>query len=1112
MTTSFTQSELSNKDSNKESDKFQLIHPDEFSQFKLNGFKFLKTVGKNDVAKESFAKALITDFSEVTEWITERPNAALKIIPPSDILTLDFDAHVNSDLTSAQIKLIEDYCKNHRISHDVTPHGIHIFLKVDGIEYKKTKVTRVTSLGARVEVFPPGKAISTYAPVFLDGAGSISNLPLSFSLTNVTMSILGRGYRHDGLKNGLIRYGTSPVLHSLFNALWCEPPLEEDELSSLSKWIMENIQEKSVPSSDNNTVERLTELFLQQKGSTYLFDPYNDCWLEREDSDRPVFKSIPIKIMRIAVFNWAKESLNCFLSTAKVTQLIHQLELVLFCDQLSQRDVICFRNGVYFKGTPEFIPYSELNMDLVVQHFIPLDYSADDSKVPPVWSNFIEDLFDLQTVKATDVLTLIVAHFLGKINGQYIYYLFGPPRSGKSTISTFLNNLFGSEIGNFTLANMGTNPRFFTSFLINKRGIIFPDVRLDTISNQAVDSLKRLTGSDFLTVETKGQTLTKELRCEFPVLITSQSNLSYIQDAGLYRRIIPIPFTKPVAVSQVNLTLAKELAESSAWLVMAALKLSNEDARSIALKISTETIGSFDDPIHVIIAEHLEFSDTHFTKAKDVYERYLWVCQEIGIEPNNKKRFNLDLLQRIALVKGLTLGNCRKLNDRGIRGVRLLPMTELSPDPMTDPSPDPMTDPSPDPMTDPSQEDPWRSSERISQVWVKQQKIASQISHLLLQMTSRYQMDTPYPDACVGPDLLDLYAKLFEPLQDLESLIDTPKEWELLVKEWEVARKSSKSTTVIEKTKWFNSKRLKSRAFPFKVYVKDVFYPRLYETQSILFNKKGKKIGSNTPNVSMLKEVRQQWYGHICTKLFDQPPISVDLNAAHLYIYSGLLRSAELDKIVRSGKMWELVMDELPTKFKRKPFLKKLLYSGLNGGSPRTFSNGWAEMGYLQGIKDPQWDLDLLEWETISQQVLLFKELKRFNDTTMQLVRTNQLYTPFSSQPVQLPTGKGTGTGERSYIAGSRILGSIETLTIISLICDHVLKGGIILAPEHDGVVLAIPPGTTVGKEDTLNFRHISETVLGFHIPFDTTTLKNKSISEIWRDKFGYQPDIVEPN
>jgi hypothetical protein len=182
------------------------------------------------------------------------------------------------------------------------------------------------------------------------------------------MSILGRSYRHDGLKNELIRYGTSPVLHSLFNALWCEPPFEEAELSSLSKWIMENIQEKSVPStsSDSYTIERLTELFQQQKGSTYLFDPYNDCWLEREDTDRPVFEVISKILMKIDIFNWAKVSLNCFFFTAKVTQLINQLELLLFCDQLSKRDVIYFRNGVYFINTPEFIAYSELEVDNVV--------------------------------------------------------------------------------------------------------------------------------------------------------------------------------------------------------------------------------------------------------------------------------------------------------------------------------------------------------------------------------------------------------------------------------------------------------------------------------------------------------------------------------------------------------------------------------------------------------------------------------------------------------------------------------------------------------------------------------------------------------------------------
>lgn len=45
-------------------------------------------------------------------------------------------------------------------------------------------------------------------------------------------------------------------------------------------------------------------------------------------------------------------------------------------------------------------------------------------------------------------------------------------------------------------------------------------------------------------------------------------------------------------------------------------------------------------------------------------------------------------------------------------------------------------------------------------------------------------------------------------------------------------------------------------------------------------------------------------------------------------------------------------MSKLSKRFHQKSFFKKILYSGLNGGMPSTFENGWAVLGY-SSASDP---------------------------------------------------------------------------------------------------------------------------------------------------------------
>jgi hypothetical protein len=180
------------------------------------------------------------------------------------------------------------------------------------------------------------------------------------------------------------------------------------------------------------------------------------------------------------------------------------------------------------------------------------------------------------------------------------------------------------------------------------------------------------------------------------------------------------------------------------------------------------------------------------------------------------------------------------------------------------------------------------------------------------------------------------------------------------------------------------------------------------------------------------------------------------------------MQDQDLADCVKAEKMWDTVMEYLPERFRKKPLLKKLLYSGLNGGRYRTYSNGWEVFNYPLGELDPQFKRDLLDWELVSAKVPLFSQLRQFNDVAIELYKNNNLYTPLLTTPVEIPVEIKDGKPiDLSYKAGCRILESGEFILIQGLALDLIDQGCVLLAPEHDGLVVVREGGL---KESAISF------------------------------------------
>ena len=188
----------------------------------------------------------------------------------------------------------------------------------------------------------------------------------------------------------------------------------------------------------------------------------------------------------------------------------------------------------------------------------------------------------------------------------------------------------------------------------------------------------------------------------------------------------------------------------------------------------------------------------------------------------------------------------------------------------------------------------------------------------------------------------------------------------------------------------------------------------------------------------------------------------MDLSAAHLHVFASSMNSPELTERVLGGNMWEYVIKNLPPLFNKKSFLKKILYSGLNGGHPSTFTNGWAELGY-KNEKDEKFLEAVKKIE--QEKEVLFISLDKFNQRATLLQENKSLFSVLSLDSIKNVNIniKKNETEKLGYRVGSRVLASSEQLLMYALVFDFVQGGAIILAPEHNpSIILAFLP-TLIG-------------------------------------------------
>ena len=274
---------------------------------------------------------------------------------------------------------------------------------------------------------------------------------------------------------------------------------------------------------------------------------------------------------------------------------------------------------------------------------------------------------------------------LGVNLSQKILLLTGTPGGGKSTLVSVLTGIIGKgNVGMLRTELLGD--RFEIGRLTGKTLLYGPDVPEDFLTKRTASGLKSLTGGDVMTAEFKNSNEAPQIKCQFNVIVTSNSRLTvYLEgDADAWRRrLVIVNYDRPKPAVVIPDLADKILKQEGPGVLnfmldgLDALRAANWDLRlNEAQQRRVDDLLLESDAHRVFVAESLvkDTSAPGMTKA-DVYAAFVEFCDRRGWVAMNKNRFGKLGAEAIAQTFGLGVrgdipnGN-GKLND-GWKSLRL---------------------------------------------------------------------------------------------------------------------------------------------------------------------------------------------------------------------------------------------------------------------------------------------------------------------------------------------------------------------------------------------------------------------------------------------------------
>ncbi|RAR38904.1 phage/plasmid primase, P4 family [Paenibacillus sp. MDMC362] len=307
-------------------------------------------------------------------------------------------------------------------------------------------------------------------------------------------------------------------------------------------------------------------------------------------------------------------------------------------------------NGLLNWRTGELMPHTPERIS-TIQY--PIHYSPSDRN--EIVIRFLESIVSLETI---DTLCEIIGYCLIPTTKYEKAFMFtGTGANGKSTFINMLTQFLGRQnVSNIELQDL-ENHKFKVAELKDKSLNTFADISHRALVKSSV--FKSVVSGDRLTAERKNKDPFEFT--PFAKLIFSANELPKSSDLtdGFFRRILILPFENKFTVANADVNLLEKLTTPSALSTLLNLSIeglhrltkqngfTESEQTILALrkyKKDTDNVANFLEECCILDAS-CNFS------TKKLFEEYQVWCQESGLKPLGKIRFNNHLQAKYGLTK-----------------------------------------------------------------------------------------------------------------------------------------------------------------------------------------------------------------------------------------------------------------------------------------------------------------------------------------------------------------------------------------------------------------------------------------------------------------------------
>jgi putative DNA primase/helicase len=336
-------------------------------------------------------------------------------------------------------------------------------------------------------------------------------------------------------------------------------------------------------------------------------------------------------------------------------------------------------NGVVDLRTGELLPVDRKYL-LTRGTTVEYDPNADC----PMWMDFLGWAFQGDIEMIEYIQRMFGMCLIGNNAHQVAFFLYGPGRSGKTTLTRVLSRLLGdyatsADLSVFNESSSGHNEPL--ARLAGARLVVFSETRQGQRINEA--QFKKFTGEDTLTASYKNKSWFEFLPAFTPVMFgNAQPSIAF--DSGVERRMKVIPMRAQISDGQKNPKLVEQMMLNEgpaimAWAVggarLAAAESFVPDPPQVAqavkeYKRENDHIGDF-------IEECLVFDEGATVASDVVWGRYSKWIGAGGVDFVKKaddragKSLLVRMLKTWSIENGTPIESFKSSNTRKLRGIAL---------------------------------------------------------------------------------------------------------------------------------------------------------------------------------------------------------------------------------------------------------------------------------------------------------------------------------------------------------------------------------------------------------------------------------------------------------